>query len=200
MNSVQTPKDEIGANLARVYNEAKFSHIYFDGNECQSAPFGAVLDFRLKSALEDVPLTFMPLLLRLNGCRACDQWHSSLRCSLPLAVVDTVNSVQTLKVLVTWHRRSGDILNGTRWWKPQPLHHTHGTWMLEAVHPTTLPPIAEACGTSVLSSILHSMMPLDPPMPARLKRACVCPIAFLSGGHSLTGRNCLLRPNTERVV
>jgi hypothetical protein len=32
--------DEIGANLARVYDEAGFSQIYFDGNECQARPFG----------------------------------------------------------------------------------------------------------------------------------------------------------------
>ena len=32
--------DEIGANLARVYDEAGFSQIYFDGNECQERPHG----------------------------------------------------------------------------------------------------------------------------------------------------------------
>jgi hypothetical protein len=32
--------DEIGANLAHVYNECGFSQIYFDGNECQARPFG----------------------------------------------------------------------------------------------------------------------------------------------------------------
>jgi hypothetical protein len=47
---------------------------------------------------------------------------------------------------------------------------------------------------------LHSRMP-SVPTPARFKRAVeragVWPMAFLSGGHFLTGCHCKLHPNTK---
>jgi hypothetical protein len=49
---------------------------------------------------------------------------------------------------------------------------------------------------ALFDRILRSKMPLVP-TPARLKRASVGPIAFLSGVHLLTSSHCKLHPNTE---
>jgi hypothetical protein len=49
---------------------------------------------------------------------------------------------------------------------------------------------------AVFDRNLHSRMPLVP-TPARVKRACMRPMAFLSGVHFLTGSHWKLDPNTK---